>query len=148
MGFGLTTPHTDREARAAILQDWYRQTLQAQLPALLAEWEPRVGVTVAEARIRRMKTRWGSCNIPARRIWLNLELAKKPPAGLEYVLVHELVHLHERTHNARFQAFMDALLPNWRLRRDLLNQAPLAHEEDSTASQKPSSHINAVNSGE
>ncbi|MCB1769234.1 MAG: M48 family metallopeptidase [Candidatus Competibacteraceae bacterium] len=122
-------PHTDREAREAILQDWYRQTLQAQLPPLLAEWQPRVGVTVAEARIRRMKTRWGSCNIQARRIWLNLELAKKPPACLEYVLVHELVHLHERQHNARFQAFMDALLPAWRLRRDLLNQTLLAHED-------------------
>jgi predicted metal-dependent hydrolase len=76
-----------------------------------------------------MKTRWGSCNADAERIWLNHELIKKPVACLEYVLVHEMVHLHERGHSARFQKYMDELLPNWPLQRDLLNYAPLAHEE-------------------
>jgi hypothetical protein len=76
-----------------------------------------------------MKTRWGSCNADAERIWLNLELIKKPIACLEYVLVHEMVHLHERSHNERFQKWMDELLPNWPFQRDLLNHAPLAHEE-------------------
>lgn len=76
-----------------------------------------------------MKTRWGTCNIEARRIWLNLELAKKPPTCLEYILVHELVHLLERHHNDRFRAHMDQLIPQWRLHREELNRAPLAHED-------------------
>lgn len=86
-------------------------------------------MTVAEVRIRKMKTRWGSCNAAARRIWLNLELAKKPAACLEYILVHEMAHLLERHHNDRFREFMDALMPSWRLCRDELNRAPLAHED-------------------
>ena len=76
-----------------------------------------------------MKTRWGTCNPDARRVWLNLELVKKPPSCLEYVLVHEMVHLIERTHNDRFRCLMDDLMPQWRTRRDELNQAPLAHED-------------------
>jgi len=75
-----------------------------------------------------MKTRWGSCNSTARRIWLNLELAKKPTSCLEYILVHEMVHILERSHNERFQHLMDSLMPTWRLCRDELNRAPLAHE--------------------
>jgi predicted metal-dependent hydrolase len=86
-------------------------------------------VTVAEVRIKRMKTRWGSCNASARRIWLNLELAKKPAACLEYILVHEMAHILERHHNERFCELMDALMPAWRVRREELNKAPLAHEE-------------------
>ena len=122
-------PGTGRDARDAVLQRWYRRRLRRRLPALLARWEPRVRVAVAEARIRRMKTRWGTCNPDARRIWLNLELAGKPPACLEYVLVHELVHLIERGHTDRFRALMDQLMPRWRQRRDELNRTPLAHEE-------------------
>jgi predicted metal-dependent hydrolase len=75
-----------------------------------------------------MKTKWGSCNISDKRIWLNLVLAKKPPECLEYILVHELVHLLERHHNRRFKAFMDDYMPNWSLHRDTLNSSPLAHE--------------------
>jgi predicted metal-dependent hydrolase len=75
-----------------------------------------------------MKTRWGTCNEQARRIWLNLELVKKPPQCLEYIVVHEMVHLLERHHNERFVAYMDEFMPQWRLFRDELNQAPLAHE--------------------
>ena len=122
-------PGDDRDARDAVLQRWYRRRLRDRLPALLAQWEPRVGVAAADVRIRRMKTRWGSCNPHARRIWLNPELARKPPACLEYVLVHELVHLIERRHTDRFRALMDRFLPRWRQRRDELNRAPLAHEE-------------------
>ena len=122
-------PGDARNARDAVLQRWHRQRLQRRLPELLSRWEPRVGVPVAEARIRRMKTRWGSCNPDARRIWLNLELARKPPACLEYVVVHEMAHLIERRHTDRFRALMDRLLPQWRRRRDELNRAPLAHEE-------------------
>jgi predicted metal-dependent hydrolase len=122
-------PGTDTEKRLEILNAWYRCQLQNQLPGLLAQWEPVVGVQAAECRIKRMKTRWGTCNITARRIWLNLELAKKPPECLEYILVHELVHLHERHHNERFRTLMDRYLPSWRLHRDRLNQTPLAHED-------------------
>ena len=103
--------------------------LRERIPDLLAKWEPIVGVQSESCRIKRMKTRWGSCNIKAKRIWLNLELAKKPPACLEYVLVHELVHLLERLHNDRFRAYMDEFMPQWCLYREELNQSPLAHEE-------------------
>jgi predicted metal-dependent hydrolase len=120
---------TDRDGRDVVLQRWYRQRLREQLPALRAKWEPKVGVTIAEIRIKKMKTRWGSCNPDARRILLNLELAKKPISCLEYVLVHEMVHMTERHHTKRFRWRMDALMPSWRAYRDALNQAPLAHED-------------------
>jgi hypothetical protein len=122
-------PGTDRQKREAVLAQWYRQQLRQQIPALIARWEPIIGVTVAEWGIKKMKTRWGTCNIQARRIWLNLELAKKPVACLEYILVHEMVHLLERQHNDQFRAYMDRFLPQWRLHRDTLNQFPLAYEE-------------------
>lgn len=95
----------------------------------MAKWEPEVGAEVAELRIKKMKTRWGTCNDEAQRIWLNLELAKKPIACLEYILVHEMVHLLERHHNERFRDLMDKLMPQWRLHREELNRAPLAHED-------------------
>lgn len=120
---------TDRDERDAVLQRWYRHELRTLLPPLLAKWEHRVGKPVAEVRIKRMKTRWGSCNADAGRIWMNLELIKKPVACLEYVLVHEMVHLHERHHNDRFRQWMDALMPTWRVHRGELNRVPLAHEE-------------------
>ena len=122
-------PASDRDQREAVLQRWHRRQLRALLPPLIAKWEPRVGKSVAEVRIKRMKTRWGSCNPDARRIWLNLELIKKPAACVEYVLVHEMVHLHERHHTERFQEWMERLMPTWSVHRDELNRAPLAHEE-------------------
>ena len=122
-------PGANRDAREATLDKWYRRGLRDKLPALLDKWQPIVGERAAEVRIKKMKTRWGSCNPEARRIWLNLELAKKPPACVEYVLAHELVHLIERRHNDRFRELMDAFMPAWRARRDELNRAPLAHAE-------------------
>ncbi len=122
-------PGFDRDQRETVLQRWYRRQLRALIPPLLSKWQPRVGATVAEVRVKRMKTRWGSCNADARRIWLNLELIKKPVACLEYVLVHELVHLHERRHNDRFHEWMEQVMPTWRIHRDELKRAPLAHEE-------------------
>jgi predicted metal-dependent hydrolase len=122
-------PGADRAQREATLNDWYRERLREQIPPLLRKWERRVGVNVAEARIRRMKTRWGSCNAAARRIWLNLELAKKPVSSLEYILVHEMIHIHERRHGARFREMMDVTMPGWQLHRDELNRAPLPHED-------------------
>ena len=120
---------SDRDTREVVLQHWYRRRLRDQLPPLLAKWEPKVGVTLSQVRVKRMKTRWGSCNADARRVWLNLELAKKPTSCLEYILVHEMVHMLERHHNERFRDLMDRLLPSWRLCREELNRAPLAHEE-------------------
>lgn len=125
----VAPPQADREARARLLERWYRARLQESLPSLLEKWQPIIGVQVNEVRIKKMKTRWGSCNPAAGRIWLNLELIKKTQRCLEYVLVHEMVHLLERRHNARFQQFMDRFLPDWRLRREELNHAPLPHAD-------------------
>jgi len=122
-------PGTERAKRAAVMQRWYRQHLQAEVQPLLEKWEPKLGVSVNEVRIKRMKTLWGSCNIGAKRIWLNLELAKKPKMCLVYVLVHEMVHLLERDHNDRFRELMDKFLPQWRTYRNELNRAPLAYED-------------------
>ena len=124
----IVRPGADRDKREVVFHRWYREHLRLQLPPLLAKWEPQIGVTVNEVRIKKMKTLWGSCNIKAKRIWLNLELAKKPDSCLAYVLVHEMVHLLERDHNDRFHALMDGFLPQWRTYRDELNKAPLAHE--------------------
>lgn len=125
----VVRPGTDRNKREAVLYEWYREHLRTQLPPLIAKWEQNMELTVNEVRIKKMKTLWGSCNIEAKRIWLNLELAKKPKSCLVYVLVHEMVHLLERTHNDRFRELMDRFLPQWRTYRDTLNRAPLAHED-------------------
>ncbi|WP_423926925.1 M48 family metallopeptidase [Candidatus Palauibacter sp.] len=121
-------PGTDRDAREAILYRWYRTRMRERIPEIIAKWEPRIGVVVADWRIRRMKTRWGTCNREARRIWLNSELAKKPVACLEYVVVHEMVHLIERSHSDRFRSILDRLMPQWRRRLDALTREPLASE--------------------
>ncbi len=123
-------PGTDRDKREAVLDRWYRQRLRELIPPLISTWEPTMGVTVAEWRIKKMKTRWGSCNIDARRIWLNLELAKKPASCLEYIVVHEMVHLLERRHDGQFRAHMDRFLPQWRLQRDELTRGSRDPEPD------------------
>ena len=124
----FVNPGTTRENRMRVINEWYREELKAFIPALLDRWQPRVGVTASAWGVKKMKTRWGSCTIHKKRIWLNLELAKKPPECLEYVLVHELVHLLERRHNERFRALMDKFMPSWQSGRDILKQEPLAHE--------------------
>ncbi len=120
-------PGADRDTRERALNAWYRQRLRALIPPLLAKWEAILGVQAASWGIKKMKTKWGGCTVPARRIWLNLELAKKPAQCLEYVIVHELMHLLERHHNERFVSLMDQYLPHWQHLRQLLNEAPLAH---------------------
>jgi predicted metal-dependent hydrolase len=122
-------PGTDAIKRKAILNEWYRRELKACVPDLIARWEPVIGVQVAEWGVKKMKTKWGTCNIVAQRIWLNMELAKHSCRCLEYVLVHEMVHLLERYHNDRFRGLMDQFLPLWRLRREELNRVPLVHEQ-------------------
>lgn len=122
-------PATGRDAREAMLYRWYRARLRERIPEMVAKWEPKVGVTVADWRIRRMKTRWGTCNPEARRIWLNSELAKKPVSCFEYVVLHEMIHLIERAHNDRFRRILDRVMPGWRMRLDELNSAHLVDED-------------------
>jgi len=122
-------PGTSIESKEKLLNAWYREELKRVIPDLFRKWEPIIGVQADDWGIKKMKTRWGSCNIEKHRIWLNLELAKKPPECLEYILVHEMVHLLERQHNEQFKAHMNRFLPQWRYCRDMLNNSPLGHEE-------------------
>ena len=118
---------SDTAGRERVLLSWYRRELKQMIPPLIAKWEAIMGVQVVEWGVKEMKTRWGTCNPDARRIWLNLELIKKPASCLEYIVVHEMVHLLERQHGDRFVAYMDTFMPQWRQRREELNQAPLGH---------------------
>lgn len=110
--------------RQRVLSEWYRGILKDRIPSLIAKWQPIMGVSVNHWGVKRMKTRWGSCNIGAGRIWVNLELAKKPEPCLQYIVVHEMVHLLERKHGKRFKQYMDSFLPQWRSIDDLLTQEP------------------------
>ncbi|MEA1971452.1 MAG: SprT family zinc-dependent metalloprotease [Thermodesulfobacteriota bacterium] len=120
-------PETNTLKRKAILNEWYRQKLKETVPSLIEKWEKKMNVQVNEFGIKKMKTRWGTCNRNAKRIWLNLELAKKPPECLEYIVVHEMVHLLERKHNDRFIALMTGFVPKWRFYKDELNRLPVSH---------------------
>lgn len=115
----MVRPESSVKKRESVLIEWYRAELKREIPKLIEKWEKIMKVDVREFGVKRMKTRWGTCNIRAQRIWLSLELAKKNPKCLEYVVVHEMVHLHERLHNKRFYRLMDQFLPDWR-ERDLL----------------------------
>ncbi len=116
---------SDAAKRKRVLVAWYRQQLTEMIPPLITKWEAIMGVKVAEWGVKRMKTRWGSCNIKAHRIWVNLALIKKPVHCLEYIIVHEMAHLLERLHNDRFTEHMDRFMPQWRFFREELNKAPL-----------------------
>lgn len=122
-------PETSTAYRQKVLNEWYRAELKKIIPDLLARWEKKIGVSANFAGVKLMKTKWGSCNIQQKRIWLNLELAKKPISCVEYILVHELVHLLERHHNERFMDFMDQFLPNWRQLKQELNRLPVSHAD-------------------
>ncbi|MCF5142150.1 DUF45 domain-containing protein [Pseudomonas sp. PA-6-1D] len=121
-------PETNTERREELLQAFYRAEMKKLIPTLLDKWQPILGVEANAWGIKKMKTKWGACNIAARRVWLNLELAKKPIQCLEYILVHELLHLIERHHNDRFRSLMDQYLPQWQAHRDELNRSLLAEE--------------------
>lgn len=114
--------------REAIVYDWYRAQIRHAVPELLTRWQPRVGREAKRVFVQRMKTKWGSCNAVRGNIRLNSELARKPPKCLEYVLLHELVHLLDPTHGERFVHAMNQLLPGWRDRRALLNRLPVRAE--------------------
>ena len=118
-------PGMSQAEREAVMHEWHLSLLHKALPGLIAKWEPTLGVSVAGFFMQRMKTQWGSCNHRARTIRINTELVKKPKDLLEYVVVHEMVHLLEPTHNDNFIALLDRHYPTWRAAREELNQLPL-----------------------
>ena len=118
-----------RAKKREIMTEWYRTELKKQIPALLEKWQKIIGVETRDWRIKKMKTRWGTCNVQAKRIWINLELIKKPLNCLEYIIVHELTHLLERSHGKRFVAYMDKFMPQWRSHKNELNKFILTYEE-------------------
>lgn len=114
-------PGTPIWHRPLMVKEWHRARLKARIEPLIARWQDVIGVQINEWSVKQMTTRWGTCNINAKRIWINLELAKKPEECLEYIIVHELVHLLEKHHNDNFKALMDKYLPDWRTRKAALN---------------------------
>lgn len=118
---------TGIEKRRAIMNEWYRAELKKRVPELLEKWAKTVGVSAPSWGVKLMKTKWGSCNREEKKIWLNLELAKKPVSCLEYIIVHELVHLLERHHNDIFLQYMDSFMPRWRFIKQELNRLPVSH---------------------
>lgn len=117
-------PETDRTSKQIALDTFYRQQLKKAIPPLITKWEKLMGISLEGFTVRQMKTKWGSCSPELKTIRLNLELAKKPPICLEYVIVHEMTHILEPTHNHRFVDWMDRFLPNWKSCRDDLNRLP------------------------
>ncbi len=121
-------PNTGLKKRQEILDEWYRQNLKEIIPGIISQYEKIMNVKVNKFGIRKMRTRWGTCSRVPKRIWLNLELAKKPKEYIEYIVVHEMTHLLERRHNERFVALMDQFLAKWRFYKEGLNRIPLRHE--------------------
>ena len=122
-------PATDEARCREILEAWYRGQIRTVAPELIAKWEPVMNVKVGRVVVQRMRTRWGGCNPRTGLIRLNTDLAKKPVECVEYIVVHEMVHLLEPTHNARFTSLMDLFLPAWQHLRKRLNGLPVRHEE-------------------
>lgn len=120
-------PNTDKQKKQILLQEWYREQLKTLVPKYIRKWEEKIQVKVAEFGIKKMKTKWGTCNREDKRIWINLELAKKPLECLEYIVVHEMLHMLERNHNDRFIAYMNKFLPQWRHYKEELNRLPISH---------------------
>ena len=122
-------PNSDQQKRQVIMDEWYRQRLKELAPPMIEKWEKVMNVSINEVAVKKMKTKWGTCIRDAKRIWLNLELAKKPFHCIEYIIVHELVHLLERNHNVKFIAFMNNFLPEWKQLKNELNKLPISHGE-------------------
>ncbi|QTA82715.1 DUF45 [Desulfonema limicola] len=120
-------PDTSTEKRQNIMKEWYRSAIKEQIPPILEKYERKTGIKSNSWAVKQMKTRWGSCNIEDRRIWINLELAKKPVVCLEYIILHELIHLIERHHNDNFQALMKKYMPQWEFYKEELNRLPVSH---------------------
>jgi predicted metal-dependent hydrolase len=125
--FLMVKDNTNSLQKQTLLYEWYREQLKSLVPKFISKWEEKLTVNVDDFRIKKMKTKWGTCNREAKRIWLNLELAKKPLSCIEYIIVHEMVHLLERNHNERFIAYMNHFLPQWRHIKEELNRLPVSH---------------------
>lgn len=115
-------PGSDKQKKREAVKEFYRSELKKQIPLLIEKWEENMEVRVNDWMVRQMKTKWGSCNTDEGRIILNLELAKKAPECLEYVVVHEMAHIQERLHTDRFKALLDKYMPSWKERREQLNE--------------------------
>ena len=122
-------PNTSDEKKQALVEEWYRAQLKQAVPEVIAKWGPLLRVEVARFFVQKMRTRWGSCNSKSNSIRLNTDLAKKPSECLEYLVLHEMIHLNEPTHNNRFMILMEQFMPNWRFYRTELNRLPVRHEE-------------------
>lgn len=122
-------PGASQEKRQSVLDEWFREQLKVETRQLIEKWAPHIGVAAPAFSARKMKTKWGSCTPAANSILVNLELAKKPLECLEYIVVHELTHLLEPSHNPRFIALMTQFMPKWRFYRDELNRLPVRHED-------------------
>lgn len=120
-------PNTTEEKKREIIDEWYRKELKKLAHKLITKWEKAIGVQTNDFRVKKMRTKWGSCSVKAKRIWLNLELAKKPKNCIEYIIVHELVHLLEQSHNEIFISYMNKFMPQWKHHREELNSLPFRH---------------------
>lgn len=121
-------PDANEEKRRAVLEEWYREQIKIEITPLIEKWQPLIRVKVKRFFVQRMKTKWGSCNHESGSIRLNTELAKKPRQCLEYIVVHEMLHLLEPTHNQRFINLMNQFMPKWEFYREELNRLPVRHE--------------------
>ncbi len=124
-----TRPGTKMEKREEQMLDWYRELLRPVLAGLFIKWQKKIGISPKSYSIKRMKTRWGTCGKESRRIWINLELVKKPVECIEYVVVHELLHLIEKNHNDRFTSSITKYLPKWHSTKEELNRFILSYEK-------------------
>ena len=123
----FTRQKNNRDQKERIMDKWYRDYLKKQIPPIINKWEKSIGVNINYWGIRKMRTRWGTCNIKAKRIWLNLELAKKPLHCLEFIILHEIVHILEKNHNELFKSVMDKFLPRWRQSKEELKESILPY---------------------
>ncbi len=122
-------PNSSTQKKHEVLTEWYRSQLKKQIPPIIEKWQKKLNLKVNNWQVKLMKTKWGSCNIEKKRIWINLELAKKPERCLEYIIVHEMIHLKERLHNERFLYYIDEYLPNWKQLKTELNRLPVSHAD-------------------
>jgi predicted metal-dependent hydrolase len=122
-------PNSTTKRRQIIINEWYRTELKKLTQPIIDKWEKQIGVTVTDWQVKQMKTKWGTCNIEKKRIWINLELAKKPLHCIEYIVVHEMIHLIERHHNDRFLSLMEKHMPQWKFYKEELNRLPVSHGE-------------------
>lgn len=120
-------PGSTTEQKQIIINEWYRSELKKIIPGIIEKWEQKIVVKVLDWKVKQMKTKWGTCNIEKKRIWINLELAKKPLHCLEYIIVHEMLHLIERNHNDRFLTLMEKYMPQWKFFKEELNRLPISH---------------------